>query len=1077
MNQHFIVSENVRFDVSNNNKGESLKNARIGHLAGLPSDVNHNRANVYISENDRSELINGDSRYGRETQPKSRYSNIEEGLESSVSNEAKDRINRIVGDVKSLSDVEKLLLYLRLPTGDTSKDLRQTPTSCLQTSNRTEQAQAYTWIRSHLEEDVEICLPKQEVYDDYRVYCENHGIRPLSTADFGKLMKCVFPNVKPRRLGQRGQSRYCYGGLRKKLDIEAPNLPDLEISPHKQQDAGSEDDELYSASCQLVCEWAQKLLEQSFPSVRELAEHLVSHLYVNSKSVSAFTVVAGMQDSGIQNMKVSSMFSNTTGGDRHRETQLQLQRKLHEREQLREHKKKLQMQKEENEQKAKEAQDRMTPSLTSPTLLRALTSPARRIFDKKDEDSSLVRSKSVLSGKTKQTESIRSKSSLAREKMSQKQTRTCQEMDVEMPRSSPKGQGHNQTEAMDTDVQIPLTSPNPIKAKEQTDKKNSKSKPLANDSGNLEIGKDDWNVSLMASVLDSVNQTTDTWNIGQESPGRPFHTIMKPAAVSKHRTQVDSAASLVKVLDTEPEQREISLSPDAVEDTATEQNSTDNSHELVPKFDAMETVENMEKLDECLLLSSSVSSSSSSSMSSSVSSRSAFVPFSQMGTRKENDMLSMRIPSSTSSMISVVTESDVPVSANHPSQPGTVISSSNIPQIPSIPSSESQTFSSTEDIVKPPRSLSLNLNSPSSINVSYPACSTVGLLSAMSDIPSSQALPQTSPSTPKKTKSRFTPIRPKASPSKTVSNILKEKSTENSIYNKSKPVATLLKEKRAREAEVLAQTQINSGVTVSPGGVHQSSPGVQIQNIQNITASSLPKSLELNKPGEFFIILNPTLPATAVSKMSVVSPVSTVTQSFLSNTSTMTTSSKGKPDIGKGHRSVNPSRSRTNSSSESEIESIFPMGKESSGMISDSAEESFTDINMDETPSKLVKIDSDQGVSSRPGSRCSVDRETPSFGRKRKIYTCGNVSYHKRINSTDDTDDEVVIIDHKDSGKDSRRAKSCSLEQQDKDEIMSPMHKENLNHTIESIHCPDISILEIDALSDSGLDSEPYESK
>lgn len=28
---------------------------------------------------------------------------------------------------------------------------------------------------------------------------------------------------------------YCYGGLRKKLDIEAPGLPALEINPHKQQ--------------------------------------------------------------------------------------------------------------------------------------------------------------------------------------------------------------------------------------------------------------------------------------------------------------------------------------------------------------------------------------------------------------------------------------------------------------------------------------------------------------------------------------------------------------------------------------------------------------------------------------------------------------------------------------------------------------------------------------------------------------------------------------------------------------------------------------------------------------------------
>ena len=33
-------------------------------------------------------------------------------------------------------------------------------------------------------------------------------MKPLNTADFGKIMKCVFPNVKPRRLGQRGQSKY-----------------------------------------------------------------------------------------------------------------------------------------------------------------------------------------------------------------------------------------------------------------------------------------------------------------------------------------------------------------------------------------------------------------------------------------------------------------------------------------------------------------------------------------------------------------------------------------------------------------------------------------------------------------------------------------------------------------------------------------------------------------------------------------------------------------------------------------------------------------------------------------------------
>ncbi len=40
--------------------------------------------------------------------------------------------------------------------------------SVLASSNRLEQIQAVTWIKSHLEEDSETSLPKQEVYDDYK---------------------------------------------------------------------------------------------------------------------------------------------------------------------------------------------------------------------------------------------------------------------------------------------------------------------------------------------------------------------------------------------------------------------------------------------------------------------------------------------------------------------------------------------------------------------------------------------------------------------------------------------------------------------------------------------------------------------------------------------------------------------------------------------------------------------------------------------------------------------------------------------------------------------------------------------
>lgn len=41
-----------------------------------------------------------------------------------------------------------------------------------------------------------------------RSYCDNLGYHPLSAADFGKIMKNVFPNMKARRLGTRGKSKY-----------------------------------------------------------------------------------------------------------------------------------------------------------------------------------------------------------------------------------------------------------------------------------------------------------------------------------------------------------------------------------------------------------------------------------------------------------------------------------------------------------------------------------------------------------------------------------------------------------------------------------------------------------------------------------------------------------------------------------------------------------------------------------------------------------------------------------------------------------------------------------------------------
>ncbi|KAJ4921830.1 hypothetical protein JOQ06_024656, partial [Pogonophryne albipinna] len=39
-------------------------------------------------------------------------------------------------------------------------------------------------------------------------YCEILQHRPLSAANFGKIIRDIFPNIKARRLGGRGQSKY-----------------------------------------------------------------------------------------------------------------------------------------------------------------------------------------------------------------------------------------------------------------------------------------------------------------------------------------------------------------------------------------------------------------------------------------------------------------------------------------------------------------------------------------------------------------------------------------------------------------------------------------------------------------------------------------------------------------------------------------------------------------------------------------------------------------------------------------------------------------------------------------------------
>ena len=70
------------------------------------------------------------------------------------------------------------------------------------------------------------------------------------------------------RLGTRGNSRYCYAGLRKRLKLDPPLTPDISAEPGRARDSltGGEE-EVSTAASFLIREWVEKLLGVKFETL------------------------------------------------------------------------------------------------------------------------------------------------------------------------------------------------------------------------------------------------------------------------------------------------------------------------------------------------------------------------------------------------------------------------------------------------------------------------------------------------------------------------------------------------------------------------------------------------------------------------------------------------------------------------------------------------------------------------------------------------------------------------------------------------------------------------------------------
>ncbi|XP_069796302.1 DNA-binding protein RFX5 isoform X2 [Narcine bancroftii] len=218
-------------------------------------------------------------------------------LKGGINKNIQLKVDNVLQEVKGFSDSEKLYLYLQLPSGPSHGDKSSSVTSSDQYPTSTaDQMHACNWIRNHLEEHPDTCLPKQDVYDAYKRYCDNLSYRLLSAANFGKIMRDVFPNFKARRLGGRGQSKYCYGGIRRKTVVSMPSLPSLDLKlpdplEIKEADKSQQNEALMSAAISLICEWAQRVLMRQFDTVVDLARFLVMEHLISPRTKNAMVVM------------------------------------------------------------------------------------------------------------------------------------------------------------------------------------------------------------------------------------------------------------------------------------------------------------------------------------------------------------------------------------------------------------------------------------------------------------------------------------------------------------------------------------------------------------------------------------------------------------------------------------------------------------------------------------------------------------------------------------------------------------------------------------------------------------------
>lgn len=70
----------------------------------------------------------------------------------------------------------------------------------------------YRWLDDNFEHRPSVSISRSTIYELYQKFCQQHGYLPVCKATFGKVIRKKFQQIKSKRLGARGQSKYHVGG-------------------------------------------------------------------------------------------------------------------------------------------------------------------------------------------------------------------------------------------------------------------------------------------------------------------------------------------------------------------------------------------------------------------------------------------------------------------------------------------------------------------------------------------------------------------------------------------------------------------------------------------------------------------------------------------------------------------------------------------------------------------------------------------------------------------------------------------------------------------------------------------------